>query len=63
MNRLDPLPLGTNTRWGKVASVLLTGGERYYMLERNGDVALMPADVVEMNSSSANCRHCGRLLT
>ena len=46
--RTPPLAMGTDTRLGKVQAVLLTGGERYYMLldEDNG-VALMPADVVE----------------
>ena len=34
--------------WGRISAVLLTGGERYYMLVNGqGAVALMPADVVE----------------
>ena len=40
------LPLGTKTQWGEVVSILWIG-ERYYMLERENDIALMPADVVE----------------
>jgi hypothetical protein len=40
--------LGTKTRWGKIAAVGFIGGERYYwMIDRYGTVAMMPADAVE----------------
>lgn len=43
-----PLQLGTKTRWGKIAAVGFIGGERYYwMIDRYGTVAMMPADAVE----------------
>lgn len=47
--RGEPLAIGTYVEpYGKVAAVLTTGGERYYMLESDdGVVYLMPADVVE----------------
>lgn len=47
-NRRVLLPGKTVQPWGKIGAVMLTGGERYYMLiDRHGVVSLMPADVVE----------------
>ena len=49
----QPLSIGTKVKgWGKVASVrtFTEGGitERYYFLiDKNGDVSMMPADVIE----------------
>ena len=38
----------SGTVYGKVGAVVLISGERYYMLiDKNGDVALMPASVIE----------------
>lgn len=43
-----PLRLGTETQWGAIGAVGLTGGERYYwMVDKHGSVAMMPACVVE----------------
>lgn len=44
-----PLPLGSRVSpYGKVQAVGLTGGERYYwMVNDDGDVAMMPWFVVE----------------
>ena len=43
-----PLNLGTKTKWGKITAVGITGGERYYwMVDKHGCVAMMPASVVE----------------
>lgn len=44
-----PIPLGTIVKpWGKVAAVSFRDGERYYMLvNKQKDVALMPASTVE----------------
>ena len=42
------LALGTATQWGRVGAVGYREGERYYFMEdRAGVVALMPAVVVE----------------
>ncbi len=42
------MPLGSRTRWGKIASVAILSGERYYfMVDKHGEVAMMPAMVVE----------------
>ena len=44
----NPLPLGTETRWGKIAAVGIIGGERYYwMVVDQYLVTMFPADVVE----------------
>lgn len=42
-----PLQIGTKTQWGKIGAVLMTKGERYYMMTRGNNVSLMPASVVE----------------
>lgn len=45
-----PLPLGTKTQWGEIAAVGILHGpppERYYWMFQRGDVAMMPANVVE----------------
>lgn len=39
--------LGTKTQWGEVAAVTNQGGERYYMMTKNGVVSLMPASLIE----------------
>ncbi len=42
------MPLGSRTRWGKIASVAILSGERYYfMVDKHWKVAMMPAMVVE----------------
>jgi len=41
------VPIGKKTKFGKVAAVLFTVGERYYMLLDKGTVSLLPASVVE----------------
>ena len=44
------VPIGAKTQWGTVGAITSKGGERYYMmLDKQGGVALMPADVVEVN--------------
>lgn len=46
----DPIAIGTKTPWGKVAAVGVLHGpppERYYWMVKRGDVAMMPASVVE----------------
>jgi hypothetical protein len=43
-----PLNIGIKTKWGKITAVGITGGERYYwMVDKHGCVAMMPASVVE----------------
>jgi hypothetical protein len=43
-----PLPLGTQTEWGKIEMVVLTGGERYYwMIDKYKCVSMIPAFIVE----------------
>lgn len=47
--RSKPLSLGTllKSKW-KIAAVHFIEGERYYFLiNENGDISMMPADVVE----------------
>lgn len=40
--------LGTETKFGEVVGITVTGGERYYFLiGKGGTVSLLPADVVE----------------
>ncbi len=47
-----PLPLGTDTEWGKIQAVGLTGGERYYwIVDKDGDVSMLPFFVVEHESA------------
>lgn len=42
-----PLAIGTSTRWGRIEAICWKG-ERYYMIRNfQGNVALMPADIVE----------------
>lgn len=50
-----PLALGTQTQWGKIAAVSITGGERYYFMVsgRGRNVAMLPADVVELSCKKA----------
>ncbi len=47
MNKKAPLLIGTKTKFGKVAAVLITGGERYYMCIKKGVVSLMPEIAIE----------------
>ena len=40
--------IGTKTQWGIIVAVAFISGERYYfMLDKYGGVAMMPASVVE----------------
>ena len=39
--------------WGKVGAMLITCGEPYYMLHKNGVVSLMPAKVVSHHAAHA----------
>lgn len=49
----DPLPLGTPTVWGQIVMVGILAGERYYwMRDKSGGIAMMPADVVERRDDS-----------
>ena len=41
------LDLDSETSWGRVKAIVFKGGERYYMMVRAGDVALIPAIVAE----------------
>lgn len=42
------IPLGTETKWGTIGAIGTTGGERYYwILDKDGGVAMLPASVVE----------------
>ena len=42
------IPIGTKTKWGKIAAIRTIEGERYYfMVDKDGGVAMMPANVVE----------------
>lgn len=42
------LSLGTQTQWGNVAMIGVLSGERYYwMVDKHGSVAMMPASTVE----------------
>ncbi len=44
-----PLEIGlTVSPYGKIAAIMLTGGERYYFLiDEVGTVSMMPASVIE----------------
>jgi hypothetical protein len=43
-----PLPIGKRTKYGKIAAVGFTGGEReYYMVDKLKTVSRMPAFMVE----------------
>jgi hypothetical protein len=44
-----PRPLGQIVKpWGKIGAIGFVKGERYYFLiDREGSVSMMPADVVE----------------
>jgi hypothetical protein len=33
--------------YGKIAAVLFTGGERFYMMIKNETISLMPGDLIE----------------
>ena len=45
---VSPLPLGTETPFGKVQAVGITGGERYYwLIAQDGSVSMMPAFIIE----------------
>jgi hypothetical protein len=45
---LEMIPLGTVVKpYGKVSAVANIDGERYYFMEKRGDVAMMPAVLIE----------------
>lgn len=47
-NKDYPRKIGTKTQWGKIQAISWRDGERFYMiLNKQGVVSLMPADVVE----------------
>lgn len=48
-----PLSIGTMTQWGEVCAVGMRDGERYYMMAKGKDVALMPGPVVEQDLGGA----------
>jgi len=42
------VPIDTETQWGKVAMIRTIEKERYYfMIDKDGGISMMPADVVE----------------
>ena len=44
----QPLPLGKVVKpWGKIGAILLTGGERYYLMSKGRCVSMIPAFMVE----------------
>lgn len=49
--RRSPIGLGLEVRYGGskwvVGSVMFTGGERYYMLQRKNETAMLPWSTVE----------------
>ena len=46
------LEIGTETQWGRVTASGWTGGERYYWLvDKHGCVAMMPAVIVEAQNA------------
>lgn len=49
------IPLGVVVKpYGKVGAVMVISGERYYFLvDRRGGVAMMPADVIESRRRSS----------
>jgi hypothetical protein len=52
-----PLDIGSTVKpWGKIVSVLFTGGERYYLMQgRNGGaISLMPWSTVEAPTIERN---------
>ena len=50
--RLPPLPLGSETEWGKIEMIGITGGERYYwMCDVSGVVSMIPAFMVEQSNA------------
>ena len=51
--RLPPLPLGSETEWGKIEMIGITGGERYYwMCDVSGVVSMIPAFMVEQSNAA-----------
>ncbi len=43
------IPLGTVVKpWGKVAAVRYDGERYYFLIDKDGSVSMMPADVVEL---------------
>lgn len=62
----EPKPMvmiGTDTPYGKVEAVHNSGGERRYMMVKNGVVSDMPADVIEATPAPSGeaklCAYCG----
>ena len=58
-----PLPIGKKTRWGKIAAVGTTGGERYYWMTDKGNktkcdcVSMIPAVDVERGDVECLTEH------
>lgn len=52
---LPLIPLGSKVNGGYTVGAVLWLGERYYMMTKGrGDVALMPADSVELDTLEAS---------
>ena len=48
MQMSPPIPLGTYVKpWGKIVQVGWVGERYYWLMNKRGDIAMMPADVVE----------------
>ena len=47
MNDNDPIPPGTQTEHGEVLAVGFVGERYYWLADEHGDIAMLPADVVE----------------
>lgn len=49
-----PLPLGTETEWGTIEMIGVSGGERYYrMIDADDVVSMIPAFMVEAETGKA----------
>ena len=46
-----PLPIGTQTEWGVIQAVGITGGERYYWIVDENIVSMFPAFIVEQEAA------------
>lgn len=46
------IPLGTKTKFGKVAAVGMKEGERFYMFIDRIGVTLIPAEIAEMEHAA-----------
>lgn len=54
--RQFPLAIGTEVKpYGRIGAVGIRDGERYYVLvDKHGDVALMPGSILERHADSAS---------